>query len=192
MSLLRCERLHEAIHSFDVRRAAEQCPGCRGWGSQRRSGCGISFERHEILVPGAKRATESEHPVVYGPRRIEIGVDGRRDGAHAVRGNATIVPGYQHRPLRQWQEDRVVHLELDRQIDCARRRHRNARHRCQRQGLEATACAAPTANRAARKLLGNRTWIELSGCPGARDACGSALQCVTRSGFSTSQTEASA
>jgi hypothetical protein len=50
----------------------------------------------------------------------EIGVHGFLDGAHPALCDAAVVAGHQHRPLREGHKDRVVHLELDGQLDLSR------------------------------------------------------------------------
>ena len=99
------------------------------------------------------------------------------DVDRAVRGDAAVVAGQQHRPLGQRHEDRLVDLELHRQVDLAVARvvADASTSFCSGRRMR----SASDSNRADLKLVGRVTSRKLIFSPGGRIACGSGLHRVS-------------
>ena len=103
------------------------------------------------------------------------------DGNHLLRADAAVVAGDQHRPFRERHEERVVHLELDRELQTLLP-GRSARldvglevvqHRGRRVGSK----------RATLKLVGRPTCSTFFGSSCGRNAWGSGLASVISAGL---------
>ena len=116
-------------------------------------------------------------------RHREVAVHRFLDGDRAVRSDAAVIAGQQHRPFRQRHENRVVHLELDRQIDRRRRRGRSGPPRYPPASGAGSRCARRRSKRAALKLVGRVTCSTLIFSSGGRNACGSGLHRVSKPGI---------
>ena len=93
-------------------------------GACRRRGLGQPPRRVRVLLEGnlvrlrcSDRPAYRVHPVVYRTRQVEVQVDRVPDRAHFLLLHAAVVPGEQHAPLCEGNEHRVVHLELDGELD---------------------------------------------------------------------------
>ena len=118
-ALLPGDELHQLVGALDVDGAVLQRAGGGGRAHQALRGGGVFLERHQIVGLGAELDAQVEHEIVDRARGLDVAVHRLLGGAHAVLGDAAIVAGEQHRPFGERHEDRVVDLELDRQLDLA-------------------------------------------------------------------------
>ena len=68
---------------------------------------------------GTELHAQIAHPGVDRARCVHISVHGFLDRSRGILLDTAIVTGHQHRPFRERHENRVMHLQLDRQIDRA-------------------------------------------------------------------------
>src|SRR5712664_3917852 len=121
-ALLGGDELHQLVGALDIGRAVLERARGRGRAREALRGGGIFLERHQIGGGCAELDAEVEDEIVDRPRFFEIAMHRLLGGPHAVLGDAAVIAGEQHRPLGERDENRIVHLELHRQLDLALRR----------------------------------------------------------------------
>ena len=83
---------------------------------ERERRVGVFLERHQVFLHRAQGDAQLDGPVEHRARRLDVGMHGILDGAHAIFLHAAIIACEQHGPLCQRHKDRVVHFELDGQL----------------------------------------------------------------------------